>query len=76
MKVLVGAGADPNVKNGKGYDAAFEAEGAGREQVVAYLLSMEKDEAGEERDEVEEGKDEAKEEIMVGLEEEKMNVGG
>lgn len=38
VKVLVGAGADVEVKNGAGLGAASEAERAGREGVVEWLL--------------------------------------
>lgn len=33
------AGADPSVLNGAGHDAAYEAEGNGKEEVVRWLLT-------------------------------------
>jgi len=38
VKALVKAGADPSVTNGAGHDVVFEAEVAGREEVVEWLL--------------------------------------
>lgn len=38
VKALVRAGADPSVTNGAGHDVVYEAEVAGREEVVEWLL--------------------------------------
>lgn len=51
VKVLVGAGADMWVRNSAGNLAVFEAENAGKDEVVAYLLA----EGGTEREKGESG---------------------
>ncbi|KAI9822399.1 MAG: hypothetical protein M1827_000118 [Pycnora praestabilis] len=71
VKMLVDAGADPTVRNGAGHDVVFEAEGAGREGVVAWLLS----EGGGEDDEDERGGDEGNGEGLRQEEEEEEEEG-
>jgi ankyrin repeat protein len=43
VKLLVQAGADPGVTNRAGHDAVYEAEVNGKEQVVEWLLTEERD---------------------------------
>lgn len=38
VKALVGAGADPALRNGTGHDAIYEAEVGGKDEVVSWLL--------------------------------------
>ncbi|KAL9040742.1 MAG: hypothetical protein Q9214_004361 [Letrouitia sp. 1 TL-2023] len=38
VKALVGAGADPALRNATGHDAVYEAEIGGKEEVVSWLL--------------------------------------
>lgn len=40
VKLLLAAGADPKTTNAAGHNAIFEAEQAGRDEVVGYLLSL------------------------------------
>ncbi|KAL8972422.1 MAG: hypothetical protein Q9183_000554 [Haloplaca sp. 2 TL-2023] len=42
VKLLVNSGADPSIKNNAGYDAVFEAERAGKQGVVEWLLAQSK----------------------------------
>ncbi|KAL8852437.1 MAG: hypothetical protein Q9221_002667 [Calogaya cf. arnoldii] len=38
VKILLGAGADPTIRNVAGYDAVYEAERSGKQEVVEWLL--------------------------------------
>ncbi|KAL8681379.1 MAG: hypothetical protein Q9186_002522 [Xanthomendoza sp. 1 TL-2023] len=38
VKILIGAGADPAIRNNAGHDAVYEAERSEKEQVVEWLL--------------------------------------
>ncbi|KAL9613053.1 MAG: hypothetical protein Q9167_002399 [Letrouitia subvulpina] len=72
VKALVGAGADPALRNGTGHDAVYEAEVGGKEEVVSWLLKEGKGlEKGVREDHVEEeglGEDADKERAAEGAE--------
>lgn len=38
VRILIGAGADPAIRNNAGHDAVYEAERAGKDEVVEWLL--------------------------------------
>ncbi|KAL8801793.1 MAG: hypothetical protein Q9200_006817 [Gallowayella weberi] len=38
VKILIGAGADPAIRNNAGHDAVYEAERSGKKEVVEWLL--------------------------------------
>lgn len=54
VKVLVDAGADLLAKNNAGHDVVYEAEVAGKEEVVNWLLGAQKDDSTLEKEEEEE----------------------
>ncbi|KAL8796433.1 MAG: hypothetical protein Q9182_007379 [Xanthomendoza sp. 2 TL-2023] len=39
VKILIGAGADPTIRNNAGHDAVYEAERSGKTEVVEWLLT-------------------------------------
>ena len=59
VKLLVAAGADPSIKNNAGKVAAVEAEEAGKDEVVSWLLSTENLESQSKEEDMEEQDDES-----------------
>lgn len=54
VKLLVEAGADPMIQNESGKDSVFQAESAGHEEIIDYLLSVVDVEPPQELDEADE----------------------
>ena len=74
VKLLVAAGADPNLMNDAGHNAVFEAETSDKTKVVEWLLSQMNNVEGEGKDTIREGieddsdmKTEGKNELEKGI---------
>lgn len=72
VKALIGAGADPAIRNGTGHDAVYEAEVGGKDEVVSWLLKegegLEKGVVGDHVKEERDGEDADKESAADGVE--------